>query len=802
MEDDCEERKQLREEIEKCKKELAKIEIPIRDEDLIYKVNLGLDKFTTIFHRVDKIFQGNYLQFIRKVQNPYLKEIYVLLRKYQYFFTELVLNDTTIFDFTESSDTLLDSLIDYLSETNVITIGIKITPRFKRNEIDFNIEDDIFNCKFSITFNYFNDTINFLEYHKVSTEISGISVEKPVYPILMDCVSNSLKSFMLSYHGNIFQGINKFLVYFENYFPEIYKEANGIRKSKKDIWTQEEQNRFEEGYVKYRDIKSSKEKFAKLAEYISTKSLSECIKRYKLLREISIKDNVEGSEKAKNSKRDSRKKEEKKKESSAKENNIKVSKDSKDNRQPGKAKKQEVAEDSKPVEIFPENTFDLVDEILNQFNTLYSDIKLETPEKKEVYTLKDQYDSEDFEEAEDDEEGEDQDYYNEEENNHQNRAHDDANEEIEEDNEEEEGDDIIPVKESEFDKINRQLAESIFKKKNNESKPENDKIVSNGKSNIDPVYDNMIRNVVRNGMKQSIRVRDIKLENISLAIISSVKFFVKCGVCKQTGFQTNFIRINNKLHVYYCGTRCTKCKNDIYIVFKADYIHINNTNAGSIFYVNSEVIDILETSYEISCSNCTADHLQKVKRVGGSGQCSFCKKVNLFGYGTQELISSYGSTKFLDDLVISYFQKYTINEEAIEDNFNYIKKYDKIGLVGNPLPEKGTCKHFKESFRWFRFSCCLKRYACPQCHDEVSDHASETAKLVLCGFCSFEQNSLNTVCSKCGNSFTKDFNGKGFWEGGKGCRDQQNMNSKDKHKFTGVAKTISNKAKDKKPGTK
>jgi uncharacterized CHY-type Zn-finger protein len=758
MDDDKEERKQLVKEIEKYKKELERIDIPIKDDDLIYNVNLKSEKYTSIYHRIDKIFSGNYLQFIKKVSNPYIKEIYVLLRKYQYYFTTLVLNNTTIFDFTKSSEHLIDNLNNYLSETNTLTLSIKILPKFKRSDIDFQILDELFECQFSITFNYFNNDINFLEYHKVTTEIKNIEIEKPLYTVLMNCVSNSLKSFMLSYHGNIFQGLNKFLVYFENYFPELYEEAKQIRKEKKDIWTQEEQNKFEEGYVKFKKIQNSKEKFAKLAEFIGTKSLAECIKRYKQLKQISIKDKIEDGVKVEKS------------------NNVVNDK---------KVKKQSIIEDSKPAENFPESTLDLVDEIMNQFTTLYSDVKLETPEKKEIYTIHGKYDSEDFEdeESELDEQGKQEEEKNE--------IKKEKEDEIEEQNNNNEK--------------NRHMKnpEKVNRKDTSESEYELKSVIEKAcqiGNKVDPVYDNMIRNVIRNGNKLSIRLNDIKMENISLALIVHFIFFLKCGTCKQTGFQSTFIKINNKLNLYYCGTRCTICKNDIYMVFKAEYLHINNKTSGTIFYVNSEVIDILETGYEFSCSSCTSHYMQKVKRVGKTGQCSSCSKDNLFGYGSQELISSSINTNFLDDLVIHYFQKYTINEEAIEDNLKYIKNYDKIGLIGNPLPEKGTCKHFKESFRWFRFSCCLRRFPCPQCHDEVSDHASEQAKLVLCGFCSFEQSSVNTVCSKCGKGFTKEMSGKGFWEGGEGCRDQHLMSSKDKHKFTNSAKTISKKAKDKKQG--
>ena len=134
---------------------------------------------------------------------------------------------------------------------------------------------------------------------------------------------------------------------------------------------------------------------------------------------------------------------------------------------------------------------------------------------------------------------------------------------------------------------------------------------------------------------------------------------------------------------------------------------------------------------------------------------------------------------------------YVIKDDI--DLNNYVKRYDKTIQVGKPLPDYGTCKHYKQSFRWFRFSCCNKVFPCDECHDEtISEHKNEFAKTILCGFCAFEQPSNNKICSKCGSSFSKSDIAGGFWEGGKGCRNKEKMSNKDSHKFSGSSmKTIS-----------
>ena len=84
--------------------------------------------------------------------------------------------------------------------------------------------------------------------------------------------------------------------------------------------------------------------------------------------------------------------------------------------------------------------------------------------------------------------------------------------------------------------------------------------------------------------------------------------------------------------------------------------------------------------------------------------------------------------------------------------------------VGQPLPDLGTCEHYKKSHRWlrlapptkaftchmtfidyfpstciYRFPCCGKAYPCDVCHDQSEDHCMERANRMICGYCSKEQ---------------------------------------------------------------
>jgi hypothetical protein len=112
---------------------------------------------------------------------------------------------------------------------------------------------------------------------------------------------------------------------------------------------------------------------------------------------------------------------------------------------------------------------------------------------------------------------------------------------------------------------------------------------------------------------------------------------------------------------------------------------------------------------------------------------------------------------------------------------------------GRPLPERGVCEHFKKSHRWLRFPCCGLAFPCPVCHDGAQSHPHERAKRMLCGHCSREQPFNNAPCVACGEDLCVRAARTSHWEGGAGQRVQALLSSKDRRKFTGLAKVASAK---------
>jgi hypothetical protein len=129
------------------------------------------------------------------------------------------------------------------------------------------------------------------------------------------------------------------------------------------------------------------------------------------------------------------------------------------------------------------------------------------------------------------------------------------------------------------------------------------------------------------------------------------------------------------------------------------------------------------------------------------------------------------------------------------------KDTQSVGLVlGQSLPQNGSCEHYKKSFRWLKFPCCGQSFPCDICHDlkSTDGHTCSFATRMRCGFCSKEQPFSNSLpCSSCGKELTKSRSAHGFWEGGQGTRDRTTMSRRENRKYQGLGKTVSNRTMQK-----
>ena len=127
-------------------------------------------------------------------------------------------------------------------------------------------------------------------------------------------------------------------------------------------------------------------------------------------------------------------------------------------------------------------------------------------------------------------------------------------------------------------------------------------------------------------------------------------------------------------------------------------------------------------------------------------------------------------------------------------------KVEKGFTEGQPLPDKGTCVHYKKSQRWFRFTCCERLFPCDRCHDaQFPECPLEQANRMVCGLCAKEQ-PVRGQCKFCHGEIAGNLRSH-HWEGGKGCRDQVRMSNNDPRKHKN-SKLKTQSQKDKRVGKK
>ncbi|KAK3096608.1 hypothetical protein FSP39_001645 [Pinctada imbricata] len=280
------------------------------------------------------------------------------------------------------------------------------------------------------------------------------------------------------------------------------------------------------------------------------------------------------------------------------------------------------------------------------------------------------------------------------------------------------------------------------------------------------------------------KLRNLQLgENAATMIFMKVKVVVQCARCK------------NKSDVILQATRpilvsCSKCNNPQVVNFRPAIMHQFSSVMGYLDLDGCSAFDLIlqESDFKLGCFSCNKEMKAKSISPGqfSDSWCMSCHaKMRVMGESVKFSVLEPSSLQ--------------IDRENIQSvNVQKPKKIPKDPAIqlGNPLPDEGTCKHYKKSFRWLRFPCCGKAYPCDICHDSKEDHEMIFANRMICGHCSKEQPfSVDKPCSGCSMALTKSRTA--HWEGGKGCRDRVKMSRNDPQKFSGQSKTTSKKAQEK-----
>lgn len=260
----------------------------------------------------------------------------------------------------------------------------------------------------------------------------------------------------------------------------------------------------------------------------------------------------------------------------------------------------------------------------------------------------------------------------------------------------------------------------------------------------------------------SISFPSIELLGIELFQISILALSVKCQRCKTVseigGLKPNTPKTTES---------CRKCGTSFSLTFRPELVHAYSSRAGFIDATGCTVADMLPSTFVPTCAKCSTPTTQGLVAVRGDTMTNVCRECH---------------ARFTFKIPEVKFLVYTAGSSTLPPTSGPRRRDEKLGLhAGEPLPNKGVCKHYRKSYRWFRFSCCQKVHSCDKCHDDAEDHPNEWANRMICGHCSREQNYTPGNCTFCGRSLVSKV-ATGFWEGGKGTRDRVFMSRKDPRK--------------------
>jgi len=270
---------------------------------------------------------------------------------------------------------------------------------------------------------------------------------------------------------------------------------------------------------------------------------------------------------------------------------------------------------------------------------------------------------------------------------------------------------------------------------------------------------------------------DLTMEESSLLECRKLNVVVKCGRCQ---FE---LEISLVPKVEKSGS-CTSCHMSYTIMFRPDIMHNYSRVLGYFDKENVYPFDLLPSDFTATCDNCATytEFVEMKYGVFQSNNCPNCFK------SIKIKAENWEFRKVRIVRNISDFEE-NINEKRTR------KENDKEHGIrkGTPLPNNGTCKHYKKSNRWLRFPCCNRAFPCDGCHDEnnTNGHEPMRATRMICGFCSNEEPyQSDKPCSKCKKNLTGQSR-TSYWEGGQGQRDPVKMKKGEKRKYRGMNKTKS-----------
>lgn len=291
-------------------------------------------------------------------------------------------------------------------------------------------------------------------------------------------------------------------------------------------------------------------------------------------------------------------------------------------------------------------------------------------------------------------------------------------------------------------------------------------------------------------------LHNLQMDGIDALSLHSVAMEVLCSRCHKAHLVTK-----DSLDTRWTliETACSACHSELSIAIQPRIIHASCNTIGIVATTGCKPLDFLPScSFEVQC-DCTSTRVMRNQFHQGrwnEESCRTCHLKNSFVFERcvfQDLGARGAGKGRAPGRACGSLHGSSPNMPNIYDA-------DTPLLKGQPLPNTGTCVHYRHSHRWLRFPCCGRRFPCDLCHEQHTDgHEMKWAKSMACGFCSLEQR-VDSKCTGCGKKLaTSASNPNGrrtrFWEGGEGQRDKTRLSRRDVHKYrNSKAKTVSKKA--------
>ncbi|KAG5358098.1 hypothetical protein CJU89_4596 [Yarrowia sp. B02] len=267
-----------------------------------------------------------------------------------------------------------------------------------------------------------------------------------------------------------------------------------------------------------------------------------------------------------------------------------------------------------------------------------------------------------------------------------------------------------------------------------------------------------------------IKLSGIELVNIGVLECSTLNLTVNCTRCKTANDIQGIVAGPYGRDGKAVGVACSQCNQALVVAFRKNLIHSFNHCAGYLDLEGCVPFDMMPSLFIPTCMNCSESFPQPLKGL----QSGFSATVNC-------RVCHIRMTVRIPQCTFEVIDDYAIPADRLKKVHVRKRAKENLGIkIGEPLPNEGTCRHYKKSHRWLRFSCCGKVFPCDKCHDDVSMHVAEHANRMLCGACSREQ-TITKECESCGYSYVPRHSA--HWEGGKGMRDQTRMSKKDSRKY-------------------